>query len=439
MEGSNDQSRFIATGFIDVITLTPTQQDSNLITVNRNDDGENFIFTSKNSTPSYLPGHYDQHRPVHVSCKEKIWEAFENFLKSGIPVKFANIMSFRKETCEKNTNIEDKPTSKRQKLCCNSDKVKDQGRKGKDTGTNKFLQTGEIPDKILDTIVTVQCELCEDLGSKSQSENRMKNYSSLLDKNISLRCINNALTVGIPIQSDAQQLNGENRISMFHGQDDQITTQMKFRDVMEENFDTKKLRVYVAQETIMSCRGNNLYSIACSEDGKLSISTKQHPPLQTPLDEMPFSLMKDSIRSPSYLLQTSEIRIREVNFWYAPQISCTNTHYDGYHNILVVYSGTKTVELNPPAAIKCSGIYSDHANHPRLLHPSFLDSIKDGVGVDQPGLYKILNKARRARIDSTIVVSVSAGEGLFIPEGMYSHSDSILNSLSIPTIVSFYF
>eukprot|EP00957_Ditylum_brightwellii_P099952 7617256-Ditylum_brightwellii.AAC.1 len=219
---------------------------------------------------------------------------------------------------------------------------------------------------------------------------------------------------------------------------------MTLGDVIQNQYNSKTLQICVAQETILSSPDTDVSSfIKCNPNGSISLEklsssicdskywcSKTDGDQNTPnlaSSSPTLAALAPSIRAPSLLLPPDKVNIREVNLWYAPHKSCTNSHYDGNHNILLVMKGTKTVELSPPGAIRGSVIYSEHANHPAVF-PS------PSVICDDDTLRKINNELERTREccnTSSIVVSVSEGEALFIPEGWWHRVESSASCLAI--------
>jgi len=145
--------------------------------------------------------------------------------------------------------------------------------------------------------------------------------------------------------------------------------------------------------------------------------------------------------------------IHNVNLWYAPQSCCTNVHYDERDNLLLVTEGLKVVELCPPGCIRGSGIYSDHANHPALLRRRRVvrgydvddndDGDNDGIPkvkhYDTAGemtsaenkLHSEIEMTRHLKRTRTHIVSVSAGEGLYIPAGWWHRVESSSSTVAV--------
>ena len=78
----------------------------------------------------------------------------------------------------------------------------------------------------------------------------------------------------------------------------------------------------------------------------------------------------------------------------------------------MVIEGVKTVELCPPDCIEPSTITSEHANHPAIL--------RRGRSQSQSDVRDILEKKR----DATHIISISAGEALYIPPGWWHRVES---------------
>lgn len=109
------------------------------------------------------------------------------------------------------------------------------------------------------------------------------------------------------------------------------------------------------------------------------------------------------------------ITVEQVNLWMNIQHSQSTLHYDANHNLLVLLEGSKTVTLLAPGCTRhltpaCAA--DEHPNH-SSLSPQAVDSLVDAM------------KKSQDEDDSTYagcifhVVTIRAGDALFIPEGWW--------------------
>ncbi len=99
----------------------------------------------------------------------------------------------------------------------------------------------------------------------------------------------------------------------------------------------------------------------------------------------------------------------EVNLWCSGRATSSNLHYDENHNVLCVLAGFKRVTLLPPSAtalLRPHSLADPSPNHSQLSHAE-LREVVDGP----------------ARAQS-LVVTLVAGDSLFIPEGWWHQVDS---------------
>ncbi|KAH7388264.1 hypothetical protein KP509_16G066700 [Ceratopteris richardii] len=136
------------------------------------------------------------------------------------------------------------------------------------------------------------------------------------------------------------------------------------------------------------------------------------------------ALMADIIM-PSFLNPTS---VANINFWMTARESKSSTHYDPYHNILCVVVGQKKVRLWPPNMtpyLYPYPIYGEASNH---------------SSVDFMRPYEMKHPLFKHALDSCQVVTLCAGDALFIPEGWYhqvdSHSFTMAVNIWWPSVVA---
>ena len=311
------------------------------------------------------------------SVADAVWATFQQFVSDGIPLKIVGLDSMQDGT-----------------FGCSSD----------DT-----MMSGSIPDAALSSTITVQCK------PKSNAEDKRPSESDTKRKRL-MKDIDKALSV-----ATGRDMGDES--NLFLGQEDQLTTKMELGDVLSGNYSTSRMQICVAQETIMSSPDSDASSsIDVQSDGSIRRIGRG-----IDNESEPLSALASWVRAPAYLLPKGKVHVREINLWYAPEVTRTNTHYDGNHNVLVVLRGTKTLELTPPGAIRGSPLHSEHANHPAVLRSTEL-----GGNCDLwPSLSSELEKTEKRCAESTLVGSVSAGEAIFIPEGWWHRVESSADCLAV--------
>lgn len=324
------------------------------------------------STPSYDVSHYSKENIIE--CPDTVWGTFEPYVETGRPLKIAHWRNM----CPLAAN---------------------------DT-SSMASPDPEIPAEALDQIVTVQCRRATPKPASLLTECEKECREARLE-------IDAALSVG-----DSRG----NESNLFLGQEDQITTQMSLSDVVDRKYDSDLMKVCVAQETILaSPQAETSTSIIVGDNGRV------HKEGDGAAAVEPLATLASWIRAPSSLLPSNKIHVREVNLWYAPCETRTNTHYDGNHNILIVLKGTKTIELCPSNVIRGSPIHSEHANHPALWR-----SVEVGWNCPVfPSFEKELHAMRNNFKSRAVVVSISAGEAIFIPEGWWHRVESSADCLAV--------
>lgn len=446
------------------------------------------------STHSYSPNHYDSQKAIfvnhgtessyshhHISDDEAqslSVQAFEPYICQSKPIKISKFMEFRR--FESTITHHDKDylvpsyTMRHDATWCQGT-LRDKA--------DSLIQTTRFPLHLLDTHVEVLLKYFRKDHVQSQQVtsahiNRKRKRSKLISDNIiqsdtlSLdeeeeeETLLELYTRYLSILDPDRQAMDPHPIPIFLGQGNSLTTTLSLRDIFYQSFNNNSietLQVYIAQRSLLSCRhSSDYYSqsfISCDLDGRLYYSKE----VQEDKEDTPLAALAPYIRAPSYLLSSKVAQIVEVNLWYSPLECCTNYHYDSNHNLLMVLSGTKTVELAPPDVIRPAALYSDHANHPALLYRvtstsnhrkgETLESNDDRSkctsnsprNENLSGKYNtsssVVNKTtdfyipastpmdecietRTRLLQSSFVVSVSAGEALYIPAGWWHRVES---------------
>ena len=426
--------------------------------------------------PSHLAAHlsfYSKQIIYEEPCEElceddEIGCFFQDYLHKSKPLKIIRFYKMREKegTCDWST-------------CC-VDK--------KGALLTSFPELVEsLPPRALDLLVTVQakprrpinpseCRLCATAivgdmwGTQIRQVDGVEPTEAELHRH-NMHLVDSMLQVAPVVPDDEQNL--------FYGQEDQISTEMKLGDVLGGT--DLPFRVYVAQESIFSNRDEEEARVAkgeesCdgSDDDVPTTKVKEHfkthsssssnssseescdgsdDDVSTTNNEVyvtrdgrveleegsrntaTLAMLLPWIRVPAFLLRQggSRIRIREINLWLSREECRTNTHYDGHHNLLMVLSGAKTVELSPPATFRGSPVIGDHANHPYLLRCKQVGGhlvnryFARDVGTEMGPPNATSTQGSR----NNIVVSITAGEALFIPEGWWHRVESTAQCMAI--------
>ena len=301
----------------------------------------------------------------HTLC----WDAFQPYLEKCIPAKIKNVASFR--------HVADGTIN--EPVFCT-------------------ISMDPLPSDVLDRSITVQCVPkidCESLQPAELEDNKIRQNARDIDAKLSILS-----------NSDIGKDDGEGCVPTFMGQEDQVTTCMSLRELL--SIDKQSHHVSAAQLPILDVDEMEQDSISLNVDGKLS---------HEPTTNLELSPLASVLRLPSYLLlgnphnKSKEIVIHSINLWHAPQSCCTNVHYDEHDNLLIVTNGVKIVELCPPGCIQASGVYSAHANHPKLLRRCGNMQIES--------IQQDIQSTLERKNGRTQIVTVAAGEALYIPLGWW--------------------
>lgn len=146
---------------------------------------------------------------------------------------------------------------------------------------------------------------------------------------------------------------------------------------------------------------SNHWTHSCSYDVSLYLS--QFPIFTAEAREMSpiCDEIKGCIRVPTIL---EHRMLSQVTLWMNMDVqTISSLHYDGYHNLLCVVTGKKTVRM-------CSGDYS------RFLFPFMAFS----GSANHSKQYRVFAEAvHRLPANAVLEVEVRSGEALFIPEGWW--------------------
>ena len=348
------------------------------------------------TTSSYNENHYSEQRVIDCcvdayeddredqKTSETVWKTFEPYVKESRPLK---ILDWRE-------------------MCAASSYAK-----------SMISPDTQIPAEALSCNVTVQCKRARARPTSLMNEEEKEIYEARLAIDAALSIVD---------RSEGDETN------LFLGQEDQISTQMSLGDVVNGRYDSDLMSVCVAQETVMASPQSELSSsIVVYNNGVLKIRDIDSNDGVLKLNDgsnaaESLAVLAPWVRAPAFLLPQT-VHVREVNLWYAPKETRTNTHYDGNHNVLIVLRGTKTIELCPPDIIKGSPIHSEHANHPALWRALEVGGNCPVV----PSFDEELQATRESYKNTVVVASVSAGEAIFIPEGWWHRVESSADCLAI--------
>ena len=326
--------------------------------------------------------------------KDDVWNLFEEYLHRSEPLKIIKWAELRQKGDNAGSFLNER-----------------------DELTKPFSQLVEsMPRKALSANITVQakrrevppCRLCGELLCGEEEVDDATNEERTRHN---LHIVDSMLSVAPFHIGDEQNL--------FLGQEDQLTTTEQLIDVMMRTTSSADaLRSCIAQVNIYSCEESK--SIAKIDSiGRITVDDSTSA-TQT-VSSSPLASLLPWIRVPSLLLPTDgRVDIQEINFWMSPEECQTNTHYDGHHNLLMVVHGVKTVELSPPGSVRGSPVHSSHANHPYLLRCKQTGGQLLNEHFSYDTSYGPFSNASK----DNIVVSVAAGEAIFIPEGWWHRVES---------------
>lgn len=385
------------------------------------------------------------------------WDAFRQYLDQYKPVKIQDVALFREDRFTNTTTF------------TNNSERKSIANSGRPVALPTDIHS--LPPHILDMEATVQCVFHSLSSPPSTTTTNGTSINNICNKRqlLSAQEIDKAISSSYTNKIDLQQC-----IPTFMGQEDQVTTEMSLREAIEwNNPASSSMAVCVAQLPIATA-AERLSGI--DGDGDCDQFDNHHDDDHRPLrlrldgtleqypskctansDNTLMSHLSPMLCLPSYLLigdtnvnddevytaskhdanNTNNIVIRSVNLWHAPQTCCTNAHYDDHDNLLIVTEGTKTVELSPPGCIRASGIYSEHANHPALLRKlvrrvhCHRDDGNNRRDEDEESIQSEIEVTRNLKKKRTHIISISAGEALYIPSGWWHRVESTPSSSNV--------
>lgn len=343
-----------------------------------------------------------------LNRQELCWNVFQPYLEKCIPVKINNVAKFR------HFSGESIPT---------------------DEPVFPILSVDSLPAEVLDKTITVQCvpNLKHEWVHPSDLDNdKNRQQPRDIDSKLSLLSHN---TSG----------DYTNNTPIFMGQEDQVTTEMSLRELLtsDQLIEKQKLHNKLLSRSKCCITHYAAHHVSASQvpildvdeldqEGSISLNidgkVNHH---QQAVTNLQLSPLLSLLTLPSYLLlgnpnnESQDITIQNINLWHAPQSCCTNVHYDDHDNLLIVTSGEKVVELCPPGCIQASGVYSTHANHPKLLR-------RCGDVREDEDIQRDIQATLERKDGRTHIVSVAVGEALYIPLGWWHRVFSKCNQSNGP-------
>ena len=336
---------------------------------------------------------------AQVDGRTLCWDAFHPYLDKCIPVKIRDVC-----------------------MCRDGATPTDQ--------VFPMMHVDSLPNEVLNKKIIVQC--VTNLNCLGGIHPADLAYDEIRQKS---RDIDTQLSLLSKTRKD-----DENEMPIFMGQEDQLTKYFSLQKLLRIDELIKKQKQHAENGPCMkTCCviRHDAHFLSASQlpildvdelEGHDSISLNVDGKVNhEPTAKITLSPLASLLKLPSYLLlgnpnnESNDISIQNINLWYAPQSCCTNVHYDDHDNLLIVTNGVKIVELSPPGCIQASGIYSTHANHPELLQ-------RRGNNRSDEVIQRDIQSTLERKEGRTHIVTVNAGEALYIPLGWWHRVVSHCNT-----------
>ena len=362
------------------------------------------------------------------------WEYFRNeFIDKGFPVKIESFVKFRQNSHDENSFSNKNSTRMWGMGAADGESIQD--------------IIARMPNNVMDRMVNVQVVAIP--SDEARLDGCVKQSTKRRRTEVRSKEFRTVQEIDAYLASDSSCNKSEKNVPVFMGQEDQVCMEAKFGKVLQGNaFDdicscdegkVDSSYVYcIAQEPILSMDDESntdsekccKYEIESKEDGSISYELKCCCETnECSVSEPNSSLepLSKGLICPSMLLPAREVSIHNVNLWYKPEIpnkSVSNWHHDGDSNILMVINGKKQIELCPPDSIQASAIFTEHANHPAVLR-------RNALKINRENLQKLVTKSKSLIIKNRKMVTITAGNAIFIPPGWWHRVESLGSCLAV--------